>query len=548
MRAPVIQESKPHVIQENKPHVDEPKEGPTLPVIPTWWYPIKDFFRPFDRQKMAEKGRFDLGNYQQVKANAIAIYGAVADGYMPLRVGDEPDPRWSPEKVNTFRQWIENHCPEGKQEDRPGPERHRKSLTELCDWEIADLKKAFEGIMARNHNLTDSYFYIASLHGQPYPTECFHHFFGFLPWHRYYSLLFENALRSVPECGHVTLPYWDISNLEEGKALPTWIWEPPFAAYKYPIAVGDKAEGTWTKRQPHHIVTSRAALQHTHDLVESALKNQWWEGFADYQDNDDPSPEPHTHVEEAHDYTHVVSGGPDLDVDGSPDPGAEKQDLGDMTDVDYTAYDPLFWFQHSEFDRLCWLWQEKRNAKTAETHKLTHHKKDHSFLYLESDLAPWFDHQFIHLLNLDEVTFHGEKFKVSYSNGSFSLGVDPIPASPAPLPSAAHLASTTFKAAIQKQVVRLQFDRSGIEGSFTILLFGHPVQGGADRKKVGFKSVFQALKPAFCVGCSERSVLTYAFVVVGLYPEYSFEVHGHKGPVAMSACGTPKISIHNIVG
>jgi len=514
-------------------------------VIPTWWNPIKGFFREIDRLKMAEHGRFDLGNYQHVKANAIAIYGAVVDGYMPRKeYDDEPSPRWSDTKVNTFRIWIENHCPEGKQVDKPGLERHRKSLTELDEKERKDLAIAFEGIMLRHHNFTDSYFHIASLHGQPYPTECFHHFFGFLPWHRYYCLLFENALRSVEGCADVTLPYWDVSDLREGKALPTWIWEPPFAAYKYPIDVGHKAAGTWTKRQPHHVVTSRPALEYTHDLVENAMKNEWWEGFADYQDNDCPTVEPYAHVEEPHDYTHVVAGGPDLNVDGKPDT-EDKEDLGDMTDVDYTAFDPLFWFQHSEFDRLCWVWQQKREATTVETHKNSHYKKDHSLLYLESYLAPWYDHQFIHLLDLNEVTFHGEKFKVSYSDGSFS-GPDPV-SSPPPPPSAADLASTTFKATIQKQVVRLQFDRSGIEGSFTILLFGHPVQGLADRKQVGFKSVFQALKPSFCVGCSERSVLAYVFVVGGIYPEYSFEVQSHKGAVAVNRLGTPTMRITNIV-
>merc|ERR1719282_1563058 len=101
--------------------------------------------------------------------------------------------------------------------------RIRKNVTDLDQEEIDLLTKAFKGIMARDESKTksqleQSYFFLASYHGYPRHV-CRHNDPLFLNWHRKYVRLFEDALRSVPGCENVTLPYW---KAEDGLP-PRWL-------------------------------------------------------------------------------------------------------------------------------------------------------------------------------------------------------------------------------------------------------------------------------------------------------------------------------------
>ena len=88
--------------------------------------------------------------------------------------------------------------------------RIRKDINSLSAAELATLKTAFEGILAKDPSDPNSYFAQAGIHWLP-ERFCQHHVPAYNPWHRAYLLGFENALRSVPGCGNVTLPYWDIT-------------------------------------------------------------------------------------------------------------------------------------------------------------------------------------------------------------------------------------------------------------------------------------------------------------------------------------------------
>jgi hypothetical protein len=63
--------------------------------------------RPLFRDKDVEEMRFafDLSQYEDVKANATAIYDRLAEGSMPC---DEP---WPPERIARFHQWMEAGSP-----------------------------------------------------------------------------------------------------------------------------------------------------------------------------------------------------------------------------------------------------------------------------------------------------------------------------------------------------------------------------------------------------------------------------------------------------
>ncbi len=64
---------------------------------------IRPLFRDDDADAMS--WAFDLGSYEDVRANAEAIYERLADGSMPC---DEP---WPEERVQVFRDWVDAGTP-----------------------------------------------------------------------------------------------------------------------------------------------------------------------------------------------------------------------------------------------------------------------------------------------------------------------------------------------------------------------------------------------------------------------------------------------------
>ena len=64
---------------------------------------IRPLFRPEDVEEMS--WAFDLSSYEEVKANAEAIYERLEDGTMPC------DGPWGDEQVKRFRDWIDAGAP-----------------------------------------------------------------------------------------------------------------------------------------------------------------------------------------------------------------------------------------------------------------------------------------------------------------------------------------------------------------------------------------------------------------------------------------------------
>lgn len=64
---------------------------------------IRPLFR--DRDVRSMSFAFDLSSYDDVRENAEAIYGRLANGTMPC------DGAWSPEDVERFRAWIDSGAP-----------------------------------------------------------------------------------------------------------------------------------------------------------------------------------------------------------------------------------------------------------------------------------------------------------------------------------------------------------------------------------------------------------------------------------------------------
>jgi tyrosinase len=97
---------------------------------------------------------------------------------------------------------------------------------------LENLIRAFRGIQALPPDDPKSFFYLAGLHGLPFrgPGEtdpnwwggyCWHASALFPTWHRIYVLSLEDALRSIPGCQDVTLPFWDeLANLSDAPFNP----------------------------------------------------------------------------------------------------------------------------------------------------------------------------------------------------------------------------------------------------------------------------------------------------------------------------------------
>jgi tyrosinase len=200
----------------------------------------------------------------------------------------------------------------------------RKNIDELSDQELSDLRRAIKQAIALNDKRGFEYF--AGWHGVPFGW-CQHHDALFLPWHRAYLYWLELALQS--EVAGVTLPWWDWS---KASGIP--------AAYvvaqadgaenvlaKAPITVfNTAAKSGWpteTSRDPGEVPQTPAPPY----AQEWAYAMQA-ENYTEFSER----------LWSVHDTLHVWVG-------------------GTMGQVDWAAYDPLFFAHHANVDRAWRIWQ-----------------------------------------------------------------------------------------------------------------------------------------------------------------------------------------------
>ena len=309
---------------------------PTYPVAhPTWYDTIRLMFTQTDIAHMRSQ-ELDLTSYEQVLAASGNIYGQVAAHNMP------PGDPWTPDMVQTFLNWLTDGCPKGTPTsdqvyamramlaNKPAAARIRKDVNSLSAAELATLKTAFEGILARDPSDPNSYFAQAGIHWLP-DRFCQHHVPAYNPWHRAYLLGFENALRSVPGCENVTLPYWDITT-----PFPDLLKSAPYASYTLPQDVGGGFnKGYVTQRFSYPEIAANLLQYDVTADVNRAMAQTDWEDFHGYW-----SGAPYNTIIAAHDGGH-----------GSIGPTMANQAVA--------SFDPVFWFFHSNWDRLWWEWQKK---------------------------------------------------------------------------------------------------------------------------------------------------------------------------------------------
>ncbi len=161
-----------------------------------------------------------------------------------------------------------------------------------------------------------------------------HHDPGFLPWHRAYLLSFENAMRQIPGCGSITLPFWDITQL-----APDWLFAEPFASYPYPADLGaGYSKGDITTRNDASAIQAKMKASGVYTYIFNSTKTGWWDDYNGYW-----SRAAYTTIIAAHDNGHNSTG-------------------STMSDQSVASFDPIFWFFHCNWDRLWWVWQNAVQA------------------------------------------------------------------------------------------------------------------------------------------------------------------------------------------
>lgn len=315
------------------------------------WSDISKLITDHDVEQMKAQG-LDLRDYDQVSKLAHKIYYYLAYKIMPL---GNP---WSDDDIATYNNWLIAGMPRDAAHRAQiaaarsaaiasAGTRVRKDITDLTDDETKQIKAAFQWLMDQDPKTPEEYdpdaicyFSLAGKHWYPAPTYCQHHIYGYLPWHRWQMLDFENALRMAPGCEDVTLPYWDI----ETGHFPALFREEPFKSYTFPIDIYPSYHEPPVEVGKKGSSTSRFSdLKNSENInvcianARTAPKFNEYNGITGYEYDTSQ------HIMRAHDLGHNGSG-------------------ETMANQDVAAFDPMFWFFHANWDRLWWEWQESRSA------------------------------------------------------------------------------------------------------------------------------------------------------------------------------------------
>lgn len=493
------------------------------PVVhPTYMADIRHFFEDLDIRHMRRVG-IDLATYGGVKFNALRIYFRTKEGTMPPETGR----KWSEARIETFYNWMKDDYPRGSVApesvvpesdilpDTPDA-RVRKNLADFepGSEDIERLKRAFRGVMERDPDDPQSYFALAGIHWLPGPEfYCRHHENAYNPWHRMYLMMFEDALRSVEGCKDVTLPYWDIT----AKEIPSVLFEDPFDTY----TVRPKLCTLTGFCYPQPYVTQRndattilaniaATTPPIPQIIADALGHSHWERFNGWD-----AGRTQDGIIRAHDNGHNACG-------------------TTMQNQDVTAFDPIFWIFHSNWDRLWWQWQQSFGATTLNAFK-TH----------VVGATDWLDDPVLNKLppfaQTTAETINLSDFNVRYEH--------PEVEGPSALTALQHgslRAAQAFSVeASQKASIRLKdVHRLEIPGSFDVIL-------RIDGNVIGKQAFFQATEPKHCETCRHNELASFDFIVeqselasgkVQVNIEYR-QPDGTTQPFPLSACGNPSVNI-----
>jgi len=483
---------------------------------PTYFQHIRGMFDNIDLEHMASLG-IDISTPTKLKERANDVYFQTK----PPNANMPPNQarKWSQERSDTFLNWIRNGHPLGQpqlQKPKTGDvERVRRNTEDVAanSSELEKLKKAFHGMMNKDPDDPDSYFAVAGQHWYPSPQHCKHHEDRYNPWHRAYLIRFEDALRTVPGCEDVTLPYWDIM-----QRPPDFLFQPPFDSYTLPKQIHTSfPAGYVTQRFDAASIVANVnnSTEPIPDTIRHAMGQPIWSDFVSYTARG---------IEAAHDAGHGACG----DTLSTPDAA---------------SFDPLFWFFHSNWDRLWWEWQQAMGATTLWKFRSTITGGTEFLEAPLNELKPF-------ALTADQtIDLHslGVTYELPATGGTLeSLSVVPNNS----LFGHFEAASGFRIASPQQASVRLKgINRLVIPGSFRANLM-------ADGEKVASRTFFQSRQPMICDNCRKRGTINLDFLVDSsaiedreLKAQIELLSSGVGMPTIfpLRACGNPTINIRMLL-
>ncbi|MBW4623315.1 MAG: tyrosinase family protein [Cyanosarcina radialis HA8281-LM2] len=226
----------------------------------------------------------------------------------------------------------------------------RKNIESLDEEELTQLRLGYARMQAISDNR--GFNYIAGFHGVP-DFYCHNNEALFLPWHRAYVYHFEQYLQDRVE--GLAVPWWDWTannNLPQAfssATTPTGDPNPLFKSrIRAPLATPpidrDTLRFPGRTSQPLNLPAPRdvAALL---DITD----------YAQFSDRFNFG---------IHGRVHIWTGGSGID----PTTGARVS--GDMAQVDFAAYDPIFFSHHCMCDRIWYLWQLQHGITNIPTELL----------------------------------------------------------------------------------------------------------------------------------------------------------------------------------
>jgi tyrosinase len=478
-----------------------PPDNDPLVDNPTYLGNIRYFFNDADFKCMGPRG-IDLSTYDGVKTHATNIYLQTQSGNMP-----DGEQCWSSNRVQTFLNWMTNNFPMGTapaarsaallgSSETNADARLRKNINSLTQPEIDALITAFKGIMALDPSDPNSYYNVASQHGVPH-LYCMHHVQPFTAWHRIYMKTFEDALRSIPGCGDVTLPYWDVTTM-----APALFWQEPFASYTVPVDL----PGYGSNYQ-----TSRYSAQQIYDnytnnqpsipwsIGQSLTKSQFGSTTTDGFDY---------YLVQGHDNAH---------------------DDGGLTlqNPDVAAFDPIFWFFHCNWDRLWLSWQYVADATTLAGFKST---LGGNTGWLMLPLQPY------------PTNSAGQVFDPEVTYDKLDVPTEERLSAKAGHIDAAR--NFTIPASAPVSVRVKDINRLNIPGTFVVRLF-------ADGEPIARQAFFQPRAPRECANCVQQGLVSVDFQVdqekiqgrkLSIAIEARSLGQGEEGRFPLSQAGNPTIN------
>jgi len=482
---------------------------------PTYMEHVRHFFDDEDLEHMFDRNT-DLTTYPALKDAASLVFQHTRppNAHMP----PEPERKWSQERFQSFRNWMDNDFPLGAPQPQPvqpgNAARIRKDARDLSADEIETLRRAFRGIMDLPPDDENSYFHLAGQHWYPVPTECLHHEDRFFPWHRVFMRKFEDALRTIQGCADVTLPYWDIS-----AAPPAFLFTAPFDSYTLPRDVHrnpmnpnrDYPAGYSASRNSAADIMTGVSFYQIPQKIQNATAEFQWQNFTNGIETG------------GHDNGHVACG-------------------HSMVVPDVAAFDPIFWFFHSNWDRLWWEWQQIMQATTQWTFRSTITTGFTEFLAQPpiNELKP-FDETAEQVIDLSATG-------VGYTRPSTAAMAEP---------DAASIGSAVFGSVAASRKIRVRpgplvsvrlkgVNRLVIPGTFHAVL-------KADGEPIARQAFFQSTQPMSCSACREKAIIDLDFqveadAVIGRDLTADIEVLtadadriGRRFP--LRSCGDPTLNI-----